>query len=71
MDRLTRIRIGRRLAELRQKKGLSQRQLAALVDKPYSYIALLETAKKNATLRSLTLIASKLGAHVDIIEDEE
>jgi transcriptional regulator with XRE-family HTH domain len=71
MDKLTRIRIAAKIAELRHKKGLTQRQLADLVDKPYSYIALLETAKKNATLRTLTLIASKLGAHVDIIEDEE
>lgn len=69
MDKQTRIRIGRRIAELRAKRGISQRKLARLSGVHNTYIARAELGKENPSLKILTEILAPLGAYVDVIED--
>lgn len=70
IDKLTQKRIGAKIAELRKKRGLSQRKLADETGIHHIHIARLEMGTLNPTVRTLTLLASRLGAYVDIIEDE-
>lgn len=57
--------IGRRIKETRIHKGLSQWELAELINVSVSYISRIETAKKHASLESLVGIANVLGVTVD------
>lgn len=57
--------IGRRIKETRLHKGLSQWELAELINVSVSYISRIETAKKHASLESLVGIANVLGVTVD------
>ncbi|TDM07921.1 helix-turn-helix domain-containing protein [Macrococcus lamae] len=45
------------LVKLRQKKGLSQRQLAQLMNKPQSTIARIENGEMNPTISLLAEVA--------------
>lgn len=60
-------RIGRRIAELRRKGGLSQTALAELCGMRQSHIARIETGKISVGLDTLTAIADALGARLDFI----
>jgi len=57
--------IGRRVNELRTQNHMSQANLAEQVDMSVTYISNIETARKQASLKSLVLIADALGATVD------
>jgi len=57
--------IGRRIKELRVQNNISQAKLAELVEMSVAYISIIETGKKQASLKSLVLIADTLGVTVD------
>lgn len=59
-DKQVLIRFGERLRQLRLQKGLTQEQLAYATDVDLSQIHRLEAAKTNATLSTLSAIASAL-----------
>lgn len=49
------------VAKLREEKGLSQRDLAALVGKPQSTIGRIESGKTSPTVETLSQIAEAVG----------
>ena len=53
--------IGRRIAELRRARGLTQEQLAERVSRNVSYLARVEAGAKHATIDTLNAIAEALG----------
>lgn len=57
--------IGIRVKESRMHKRMSQADLAERIDMSVSYISHIETAKKQASLKSLVRIANVLGVTVD------
>lgn len=59
-DKQVLIRFGERLRKLRLQKGLTQEELAYATDVDLSVIHRVETAKTNATLTTLSALASAL-----------
>ena len=57
--------IGKRIQEVRKQQEMTQAELAALTDMSDSYISYIETAKKQASLKSLVRISNALGITVD------
>ena len=53
-----RVRVARRIVELREKAGLTQRDVAEAVGFDTSSYARMESGSENLTLRTLTLIAA-------------
>lgn len=47
------IKIGNKIKEIRQSKGLSQEQLAEIAEVHRTYVGMIERAEKNITLVSL------------------
>lgn len=58
-DRLLRS-LGRRIAELRAERGLTQEQLAELVDVSARYIQSVEAGEENLTVRTLAKFGTVL-----------
>ena len=56
-------KFGNHLRKIRQKKGLSMRQLAALCDIDYAKLSKVETNKANLSVTTLFEIADGLGVH--------
>ncbi len=56
--------VGRRIAELREKAGLTQDELAEILDHSVKYQQRLERGDENLSLDKLTKIANGLGARV-------
>jgi transcriptional regulator with XRE-family HTH domain len=52
--------VGRRVAELRLARKLTQEELAERVDVGVRYIQAVESGRQNLTLRTLALFAAKL-----------
>ncbi len=66
-ETLNRMRIEQDLAELRERRNLSQRQLADMLGVKQPVIARIESGQgKNLELRTLIRIAAALGAKVKI-----
>lgn len=61
-------RIGKRIAEIRKSKGLSQAKLAELTGIAPGNIARIETGKYSAGIDLLSKIADALGYKLDFIE---
>lgn len=61
-------RIGKRIAEIRKSKGLSQTKLAELTDIAPGNIARIETGKYSTGIDLLSRIADALGYKLDFIE---
>jgi len=57
--------IGRRIKELRIQKEISQETLAEQIDLSATYISRIESAEKQASLKSLVLIANILEVTID------
>ena len=57
--------IGRRIKELRIEKQISQETLAEKVDLSTTYISRIETAERQASLKSLVLIAETFEVTID------
>lgn len=56
--------VGRRIKYLRNKSGLSQEKLALKADLDRTYLAGIESGKRNATLDSVEKIIVALGVSV-------
>ena len=54
-------RVGLRIREIREEKGLSQEKLAGVADLHRAYIGQLERGEKNIGLKNLEKIAKALG----------
>lgn len=52
--------VGRRLAAIRNEAGLTQRQLAARIQKDQSWLAKLELAERRLDISDLVLLAKGL-----------
>jgi transcriptional regulator with XRE-family HTH domain len=57
---------GRRLAELRTEKGLTQEELAARVDVAARYVQAIEAGRQNVTLATVARLAA--GLRVPVVE---
>jgi len=67
----TRIRIGRRIAELRKSKGISTIQMAEFTGLRRSTIWRIESGKFPSNIDLIGKIACALGCRLDVIEDEK
>lgn len=65
----TREYIGKRIAEIRQTKGLSIRQLADASGVNFANIYKIENGKYNVSIDILGKICESLGYHVDIMKN--
>ena len=65
-----RMRVCKRIAELRKELGLSQAQLAAQCGIRQEHIARIESGRHSAGLDTLIQIATALGAKIDLIINE-
>ena len=65
-----RVRIGKRIAEIRQAKGLSIRQLADASGVNFANIYKIENGKYNVSIDILGKICEALGCRIDIVEDK-
>ena len=61
------IRIGKRIAELRKERGLSQTRLAQLTGFDRGYIAKIELGTFDIGIENLTKISNALGVMIDFI----
>lgn len=61
-------RIGRRIAEIRKEKGISQAKLAELTGMAPGNIARIETGKYSTGVDLLSKIANALNYKLDFIE---
>ena len=61
-------RIGKRIAEIRKSKGLSQAKLAELTDIAPGNIARIETGRYSTGIDLLSKIADAVGYKLDFIE---
>ena len=59
MDSIT-IRFGKRLKELRNKKGLSQEKFALQIEMNRTYYASVEAGRRNVSLNNIKKIAEGL-----------
>lgn len=57
--------IGKRVKEIRREKCLSQEKLAEMCNSSGSYISLIESSKRHASLDLLVEIGNNLGVTVD------
>ncbi len=55
--------VGRRVAELRRQRGLSQEALAGLLDRDPRWLARIEAGGQNVTIRTLVRLANALDVH--------
>ncbi len=55
-----RIKIGKRLRELRTKKGLSQEKFSFICELDRTYIASIEQGKRNVSVANIEKIANAL-----------
>lgn len=63
--------IGKRVAEIRQTKGLSIRQLAELSGVNFANIHKIENGKYNVSIDILGKICGVLGCRIEIVGKEE
>ncbi|MBI3793680.1 MAG: helix-turn-helix transcriptional regulator [Nitrospinae bacterium] len=56
--------VGRRLGELRKRRGLSQEELAEIADTSASYLSRMERGTENPTLDMLGKISDALGVEM-------
>ena len=61
-------RIGKRIAELRKEKGISQEKLAELSGVGYSHIARIEVGKYSVGIDTLSKIGKVFDCDVDFIQ---
>jgi len=57
-------RFGLRIKTLRQEKGLSQEKLAEIADLHRTYINLVESGKRNISLKNINKLSKALGVSI-------
>lgn len=60
-----RVQIGLRIKELRAEADISQDDLAYSIDMARSYLAEIETGKRNVSIQNIERIANGLGVSLD------
>lgn len=65
-----RLRVGRRIAEIRKENGMTQAQLAERCGLQQAHIARIENGKFSVGLDTLAQITDALGARIEIITNE-
>jgi transcriptional regulator with XRE-family HTH domain len=63
--------LGAQLRDLRHSRGLTQEQLAALLDVTPRYLAGIERGERNLSLDSVESLASRLGVEPSFVLDSE
>lgn len=61
--------LGMRIRELRNKTGLSQEQFALLIDMDRTYLASVESGKRNISLENIKKIADGFGISLSELFD--
>jgi transcriptional regulator with XRE-family HTH domain len=56
------LKIGQRIKELREAKGMSQKDLAYAADLDRSYVASIENGQRNVSIVNIEKITNALGA---------
>ena len=59
-------KLGVKIAKIRKQKGLTQEKLAELANVDYSYLNLIESGKRNPSIKKVAKIARTL--HVSLKE---
>lgn len=67
LKKISEYSVGERIEYLRQKRGVTQSDLAKLADLSQSSIAQIEGNKKDPSLQSLIKIARALDVHISIL----
>lgn len=67
---LDRFRIGRRVKEVRKKRGLTQKQLAEQMGFPHSMIATIERGRYNFKIETISAVARALGCEIDLVDKD-
>ncbi|MBS1770582.1 MAG: helix-turn-helix transcriptional regulator [Acidobacteria bacterium] len=62
-----RVRLGKRIKQLRTDKGMSQKDLAYEADLDRSYIASVENGQRNVSIVNIEKIAKALGVSLRIL----
>lgn len=62
-----RLRIGKRIADLRKEQGMSQKQLGEAVGMHQPNIARIENGQYSTSIDTLARIADALGRHIDLV----
>lgn len=57
-------KFGKRVRELRKKQKITQEKLAELVEIDYSYLNLIESGKKNPSLKIIAKLARRLNVEI-------
>lgn len=65
----TRRKLGRKITRLRERKGLTQHELAAEADMHQTYLCDLENGKRNVTVDVLDRLAEALGKDIGELFD--
>lgn len=65
---ITRERIGKRIKEMREAKGLTQRELEERTGLAHNHIARIEAGRYNVSIDTLSKIATALDAEVNILD---
>lgn len=60
-------RIGRRLAEIRKEKGMSQGDVAAMTGLQQTHISRIERGIYNPGVSTLAQIADAMGARIEVV----
>jgi transcriptional regulator with XRE-family HTH domain len=64
-------KLGKHIAAIRKKVGISQTELALRIDKDRQWVNYLEKGKGNPTVKTLYLIAAELGISLKALFDFE
>jgi transcriptional regulator with XRE-family HTH domain len=56
--------VGRKIAEIRRESGLTQQQLASLVQATVQWISRIENGEENLTLATMVKLTNALGVQV-------
>ena len=54
-------KLGAKIAKIRKQRGFTQEKLAEMAKVDYSYLNLIESGKKNPSIKKLAKIARALG----------
>lgn len=60
-------KLGKRIKELRVKKGLSQEKFALQISMDRTYLASVESGKRNVSINNIEKIANGLGITLEVL----
>lgn len=63
------LQFGKRVRDLRERKGISQERLGEMADLHRTYIGMIERGEKNITLLNIEKISRALGVRISSLVD--